>query len=99
VELPDNLPPVRVDAAQLQRVLANLVDNALKYSTGDVQVHAHAESGAVLVEVLDRGGAAKTPGAGLGLAIARGFAAANGSDVTLEPRDGGGTRAVLRVPA
>lgn len=99
IELPDNLPPVRVDAVQLQRVLANLVDNALKYSTGDVEVQAHAEPGAVCVEVLDRGGAEKTAGAGLGLAIARGFAAVNGSDVTLEPREGGGTRAVLRVPA
>jgi two-component system sensor histidine kinase KdpD len=99
VELPDHLPPVRVDAVQLQRVLANLVDNALKYSSGDVEVQARAEHGAVLVEVLDRGGAAKAPGVGLGLAIARGFAAINGSDVTLEPREGGGTRAVLRVPA
>jgi signal transduction histidine kinase len=80
-------------------VVANLVDNALKYSTGDVEVHAHEEPGAVLVEVLDRGGDAEAPGMGLGLAIARGFAAVNGSDVTLEPREGGGTRAVLRVPA
>ena len=99
IALPEHLPPVRVDAVQLQRVLANLVDNALKYSTGDVEVQAHAEDGSVLVEVLDRGGAEKTPGVGLGLAIARGFAAVNGSDVTLEPREGGGTRAVLRVPA
>src|SRR4051794_20363651 len=38
VALPDDLPPVRVDAVQLQRVLANLVDNALKYSSGDVEV-------------------------------------------------------------
>jgi two-component system sensor histidine kinase KdpD len=99
IELPEQLPPVRVDAVQLQRVVANLVDNALKYSSGDVEVRAHEEPGAVLVEVLDRGGAEATPGMGLGLAIARGFAAANGSDVTLEPRSGGGTRAVLRVPA
>jgi len=99
IDLPDDLPPVRVDAVQLQRVVANLVDNALRYSTGDVEVRVRAEDGAVLVEVLDRGGAGATPGVGLGLAIARGFAAANGSDVALEPRAGGGTRAVLRVPA
>jgi two-component system sensor histidine kinase KdpD len=99
IDLPDNLPPLRVDAVQLQRVLANLVDNALKYSAGDVEVRARAEDGSVLVEVLDRGGVERTPGVGLGLAIARGFAAVNGSDVALEPRAGGGTRAVLRVPA
>ena len=99
IDLPAHLPPVRVDAVQLQRVVANLVDNALKYSSGEVEVRAREEPGAVYVEVLDHGDAEKTPGMGLGLAIARGFAAVNGSDVTLEPRAGGGTRAVLRVPA
>ena len=99
IDVPDNLPPLRVDAAQLQRVIANLVDNALKYSAGDVEVRARAEDSSVLVEVLDRGGVETTAGVGLGLAIARAFAAANGSDVALEPRAGGGTRAVLRVPA
>ena len=37
-------------------------------------------------------------GAGLGLAIARGFAAANGGSLSLEPRDGGGTSARLTLP-
>ena len=38
-------------------------------------------------------------GAGLGLAIARGFAVANGGSLTLVPRDGGGTRARVVLPA
>ncbi|HEY2327734.1 MAG TPA: DUF4118 domain-containing protein [Gaiellaceae bacterium] len=99
IDLPENLPPVRVDAVQLQRVVANLVDNALKYSSGRVDVSAHADSGDVVVDVIDQGGAGVAPGAGLGLAIARGFAAVNGCEVTLEQRAGGGTRASLRVPA
>lgn len=102
IDVPADLPPVHVDAVQLQRVVANLVDNALKYSDGEVDVHARAANGHVVLDVLDRGpGLARrsAPGAGLGLAIARGFAAVNGCDVTLEQREGGGTRASLRVPA
>jgi two-component system sensor histidine kinase KdpD len=99
IDVPGNLPPVHVDAVQLQRVVANLVDNALKYSVGAVDVRARADDGHVVVEVLDEGGGTTTPGAGLGLAIARGFAAVNGCDVTLEEREGGGTRAALTVPS
>lgn len=100
LDLPPDLPPVRVDAVQMQRVVANLIDNALKYSTAEVEVQARRDDGHVLLEVLDRGSGGRTTpaGLGLGLAIARGFATANGCEVTLEPRVGGGTRAVLAVP-
>src|SRR5579862_3977229 len=43
VDVPADLPPVQVDAVQLQRVVANLVDNALKYSSGVVDVRARAD--------------------------------------------------------
>jgi two-component system sensor histidine kinase KdpD len=92
------LPPVAVDAAQIQRVLVNVLDNALKYSVADVDVLAHADGAVVHVEVLDEGGAAGQPGLGLGLAIARGFAEANGATLELVPREGGGTRARLSLP-
>jgi two-component system sensor histidine kinase KdpD len=99
LDLPEDLPPVHVDAVQVQRVVANLVDNALKYSSGAVEVQARRDDGRVLLEVLDGGGGSTTAaGMGLGLAIAGGFAAANGCEVTVEPRLGGGTRAVLAVP-
>jgi two-component system, OmpR family, sensor histidine kinase KdpD len=94
-----DLPPVAVDAAHIQRVLVNLLENALKHSVADVDVLARTERAGVELDVLDRGGATPAPGLGLGLAIARGFAEANGATLELLPRDGGGTcaRLVLRV--
>jgi signal transduction histidine kinase len=50
-----------------------------------------------VIEVLDLGGAG-APGAGIGLSIARGFAALNHGTVVLEPRPGGGTAARLDLP-
>jgi two-component system sensor histidine kinase KdpD len=57
VDVPDGLPPVRADATQLQRVLANLLQNALEFSpaASRVTVRARGEEGRLVVEVLDRG--------------------------------------------
>jgi two-component system, OmpR family, sensor histidine kinase KdpD len=102
--VPPDLPPVDVDSVQIQRVLVNLLENALKFSTGEVDVVASLDGGDVLVDVLDRGpGIGEEPsfarGLGLGLEIARGFAAVNGARLELAPRDGGGTRARVAVAA
>ena len=55
--LPDDLPLVRADAAQLERVFSNLIENATKHSPKDVPVTitAGAGSGRVTVRVIDRG--------------------------------------------
>jgi two-component system sensor histidine kinase KdpD len=56
-EVPEDLPPVRVDFAQWARALSNLVDNALLYSPADevVRVGARVLGGDVLVWVEDQG--------------------------------------------
>ncbi|HEY7706781.1 MAG TPA: DUF4118 domain-containing protein, partial [Gaiellaceae bacterium] len=55
--IPDDLPPARVDALQVQRVLANLLENALKFSPPDEPVHIRvtATRSEVVFRVVDRG--------------------------------------------
>jgi K+-sensing histidine kinase KdpD len=43
VNVPEDLPLVRADAGLLERVVANLVDNARRFSPGDAPVLVHAE--------------------------------------------------------
>ncbi|HVS86286.1 MAG TPA: DUF4118 domain-containing protein [Gaiellaceae bacterium] len=116
LELPADAPPVRVDAAQIERVLANLLDNALKFSPADTPVVLRAEPGGteVRIHVVDRGpgvapgerdavfqpfrrGAGSQKGTGVGLAIARGFAEANGGQLWTQEDPAGG-HFVLAVP-
>ncbi len=120
VSLPDEMPAVSVDPHQIQRVLVNLVENALKYSPAGepvrVQVAATASEASVRVidhgpgvpsdererifEPFHRGSRRDTaPGAGLGLAIARGFAEANGGRLSVESRSDQGATFVLTLPA
>jgi two-component system sensor histidine kinase KdpD len=55
--LPADLPLVRADAAQLDRVLSNLIENAIKFSppTTPVQITGGAGPAWVTVRVIDRG--------------------------------------------
>ena len=57
IELPDELPLVQADAAQLERVFANLIDNAVRHSPPSVPVRISggAGGGRVTVRVIDRG--------------------------------------------
>lgn len=80
----------------------------------EVRVEVRAEPAAVVVRVMDRGpgigavveGAAllaglsstKAGGSGLGLPIAHRIVAEHGGALRLEPREGGGTVATLRLP-
>ena len=57
VAVPSDLPLVLVDVGLLERVLANLVDNACKWSPGGGTVRVDATAGAedVVVRVVDQG--------------------------------------------
>jgi K+-sensing histidine kinase KdpD len=114
VELDGDAPPVEVDAVQLERAVVNLLDNALKFSPPEstVRLRVEARGDEVLVHVLDEGpgvvdrelvfepfhSAGEGHGAGLGLAIARGFAEANGARVWVADDLFGGGHFVLALP-
>jgi two-component system sensor histidine kinase KdpD len=107
---------VNVDPVQVQRVLANLIENAMKFSPPGAQVHVRvtATSQEAIVRIVDQGPGLPEDelervfepfyrgrdraGAGLGLAIARGFAAANGGRVWAESRPGQGATFALALP-
>jgi len=57
LDIPPDTPPVEVDAAHVERVLANLLDNALNYSPPGSGVVVRAERGAteLRVHVVDNG--------------------------------------------
>jgi two-component system sensor histidine kinase KdpD len=115
----DDSPLVHADLHQVERVVANLVENAVRYSPADepVRVQVRETGSEVLVRVVDHGpgippeeaerifqpfqrGSLTGPirGAGLGLAIARGFAEANGGRVWVESHAGQGATFVLALP-
>lgn len=116
VDLDLDSPPVHVDAAQVERVLANLIENALKFSPAGSPVVVRGEHGAteLRIHVVDHGPGipeteretifqpfrrsddAGSRGAGLGLAIARGFAEANGGRLWTQ-NDGAGAHFVLAL--
>jgi two-component system, OmpR family, sensor histidine kinase KdpD len=55
LDLPAELPAVRVDAGLLERVVANLVDNALRHTTARVEVRADTDGHLVTLSVTDHG--------------------------------------------
>jgi two-component system osmolarity sensor histidine kinase EnvZ len=111
--------PAEVNVSALKRILANLLENALRYGGGTApRVELDCNRRRAEIRVLDRGPgipegereavfqpfyrleasrSRDTGGSGLGLAIVRQLADANGLQVRLEPRPGGGTLARVRL--
>ena len=118
VDVAGSAPLVHVDAVQIERVLANLLENALTYSPAPAPVHVRltATRQEAIVRIVDQGpglpedelervfepfyrhGGDRRAGAGLGLAIARGFATANAGRVWAESRPGQGATFALALP-
>ncbi len=57
VEIPDNLPPVKMDVAAAKQIFVNLLENAVKFTLADgvVAVRAVAGVGGVVATVRDTG--------------------------------------------
>jgi two-component system sensor histidine kinase KdpD len=107
---------VNVDAVQVERALANLIENAVKFSppNGRVHIRITATREEAIVRVVDQGVGlsnselervfepfyrrSRGSGAGLGLAITRGFIAANGGRVWAESRPEQGATFALALP-
>jgi two-component system osmolarity sensor histidine kinase EnvZ len=49
------LPPLALRPVAVQRLIANLVDNALRHGKGEVEIVTASEGGSAVLEVLDRG--------------------------------------------
>jgi two-component system, OmpR family, sensor histidine kinase KdpD len=111
----------RFDFAHSLRILANLTENALKYTAANSSVELQARRADEWLEfvVADRGPGIpdderdhifepfyqggqshrRPSGAGLGLSIARSLAVVQGGSLRYEPRAGGGSLFILRLPA
>ena len=56
-EVPADLPPVELDYMQIDQVLTNLIENAVRYTPRDspIDISAHREGAQVVISVADRG--------------------------------------------
>jgi two-component system sensor histidine kinase KdpD len=57
VDIPTNLPPVRMDTGRIAEVLIHLIDNAAKYSAANTSIHLTTElrNSEVITSVADHG--------------------------------------------
>ncbi|HET7671971.1 MAG TPA: DUF4118 domain-containing protein [Burkholderiales bacterium] len=111
VDLPENLPLVRVDASLVEQVLGNLLDNAARHTPPRtlVRLRAQATGGELVVSVEDFGPGLPEGevervfdkfhrGAGLGLAICRAIVRLHGGRIWAERLPGVGTAFRFALP-
>jgi two-component system sensor histidine kinase KdpD len=114
VQLPDDLPDVDVDRTQIDQVLTNLLENALRHGAGSpVTVSATSAGSMVEVSVVDGGPgftaatgdrvsfftpAGPTGVNGVGLAVCKAIVEAHGGTIRLGDGPGGGARVSFTIP-
>jgi two-component system, OmpR family, sensor histidine kinase KdpD len=111
VDLPENLPLVRVDASLIEQALGNLLENAARHTPPRtlVRLRAYARGGEVVVSVEDFGPGLEQSdlervfdkfhrGAGLGLAICRAIVDLHGGRIWAERLPGVGTAFRFALP-
>jgi D-alanine transaminase len=113
--VPAGLPAVDLDRALFKQALLNLLLNAQQAMPqgGELILQATAESGAVVLIVIDTGKgmspdvlakafkpffSTRSGGTGLGLPTARKIIEAHGGSITVESEVGKGTRFTIRLP-
>ena len=113
VDMPDALPFVRADPVLTERILLNLLHNAVRHGAPPVRIEVRAASASIDLAVVDAGpgvasaisesifepffGAAERGGLGLGLGLSRGLAEAQSGQLRLDPTTVG-ARFVLSLP-
>jgi two-component system sensor histidine kinase KdpD len=108
VRVPHDLPLVQFDAALIERVLINLLDNAAKYTPFDAHIDIEARVGPGFLEIIvtDNGpglpiGRARSEsgsGVGLGLAICRAIVVAHGGQILAQPDRDTGASFIMTLP-
>ena len=98
VDVPPDLPAVRADPALLERVIANLLDDALRHADS-VGITAVAATSSVRVEMVAHGSTAAQHGRepGLALAVAQGLIEAVGGALVADSAAEGGATVRLRL--
>lgn len=100
-DVPSGLPLVRADAVLCERILVNLLHNAVRHGAPPVVVEGRVAGGRLRISVSDAGAGidpsvrdrvfepfvagGRTAGTGVGLALARGLAEAQGARLEVEP--------------
>ncbi len=101
------VPALTLRVVAIQRLLANLIDNALRHGGGQVEVHTRALDSRILLSVLDRGPGLPVPQpndrtpsyrARLGLVVVERIAQLHRGRLQLLTRDGGGLEARVELP-
>jgi signal transduction histidine kinase len=116
-----NVPCLLIESSKIQRVLYNLVQNAIRHTPADgtIEISAQTLGNEVQINVTDTGEgideadiprifeefyrgeksrSRSTGGAGLGLAIAKGFIEAHGGRIWVESQRGVGTNFSFALP-